>query len=94
MCLKCKRSKKNGTKKFAKYSRRMKLWQVYLIYLDPNISLSLQRHLPYADNWMVVRATAIVKRDGTEQLIAENQSTYIPLGCKHRLKIPAGSLWT
>ena len=26
--------------------------------------------------------------DGTEQLVGENQSTYIPMGCKHRLSNP------
>jgi mannose-1-phosphate guanylyltransferase len=34
----------------------------------------------------------VVEKDGMEELVGENQSTYIPLGCKHRLsnrgKIP------
>jgi mannose-1-phosphate guanylyltransferase / mannose-6-phosphate isomerase len=37
---------------------------------------------------VVVRGTAVVERNGQEQLIGENQSTYIPLGCKHRLSNP------
>jgi len=36
----------------------------------------------------VVKGTAIVELNGEEQLLAENQSTYIPLGCKHRLSNP------
>jgi mannose-1-phosphate guanylyltransferase/mannose-6-phosphate isomerase len=40
----------------------------------------------------VVQGTAVVEKDGIEELVGENQSTYIPLGCKHRLsnrgKIP------
>ena len=35
-----------------------------------------------------VEPTAIVERDGEEQILGENQSTYIPLGCKHRLSNP------
>ena len=31
---------------------------------------------------------SLVERDGEQQLIGENQSTYIPLGCKHRLSNP------
>jgi len=29
-----------------------------------------------------------VERDGEEQLVGENQSTYIPMGCHHRLSNP------
>ena len=28
------------------------------------------------------------ERDGKEELLGENQSTYIPFGCKHRLSNP------
>ena len=35
-----------------------------------------------------VEPNAIVERDGEEQILGENQSTYIPLGCKHRLSNP------
>ena len=34
------------------------------------------------------KGTALIERDGEQQLIGENQSTYIPLGCKHRLTNP------
>ncbi len=36
----------------------------------------------------MVSGTALVEKDGAEELIGENQSTYIPLGCKHRLSNP------
>ena len=36
----------------------------------------------------MVQGTAVVERDGQEQFVGENQSTYIPLGCKHRLSNP------
>ena len=58
------------------------------ISVDPGERLSLQKHRHRAEHWVVVRGTAVVERDGKEQLIGENQSTYIPLGCKHRLTNP------
>ena len=36
----------------------------------------------------MVQGTAIVEKDGEEILLGENQSTYIPLGAKHRLSNP------
>ena len=67
-------------------------WQVKKIVVNPGASLSLQMHHHRAEHWIVVRGTAVVEKDGIEELVGENQSTYIPLGCKHRLsnrgKIP------
>lgn len=63
-------------------------WQVKKIVVDPGASLSLQLHHHRAEHWIVVKGTAVVEKDGVEQLVGENQSTYIPLGCKHRLSNP------
>jgi mannose-1-phosphate guanylyltransferase len=63
-------------------------WQVKKIVVNPGASLSLQMHYHRAEHWIVVSGTAVVERDGLEQLVGENQSTYIPLGCKHRLSNP------
>ncbi len=63
-------------------------WQVKKIVVNPGASLSLQMHHHRAEHWIVVKGTAVVERDGQEQLVGENQSTYIPLGCKHRLSNP------
>jgi mannose-1-phosphate guanylyltransferase/mannose-6-phosphate isomerase len=67
-------------------------WQVKKIVVNPGASLSLQMHHHRAEHWIVVRGTAVVEKDGVEELVSENQSTYIPLGCRHRLtnrgKIP------
>ena len=67
-------------------------WQVKKIVVNPGASLSLQMHHHRAEHWIVVQGTAVVEKDGVEELVGENQSTYIPLGCKHRLsnrgKIP------
>jgi mannose-1-phosphate guanylyltransferase len=63
-------------------------WQVKRISVKPGASLSLQMHHHRAEHWVVVKGTALVERDGEEQLVGENQSTYIPMGCKHRLSNP------
>jgi mannose-1-phosphate guanylyltransferase len=39
-------------------------------------------------NLLTVFGTAVVEKDGIEELVGENQSTYIPLGSKHRLSNP------
>ena len=36
----------------------------------------------------MVSGTAQVELDGQEQLLSENQSTYIPIGATHRLTNP------
>ena len=63
-------------------------WQVKKIEVKPGASLSLQMHHHRAEHWIVVKGTALVEIDNNEHLIGENQSTYIPLGCKHRLTNP------
>ncbi|MFP6559974.1 mannose-1-phosphate guanylyltransferase/mannose-6-phosphate isomerase [Paraburkholderia sp. B3] len=63
-------------------------FQVKRIIVNPGSSLSLQMHHHRAEHWIVVRGTARVFNEGRELLLTENQSTYIPLGAKHRLQNP------
>ncbi len=63
-------------------------FQVKHICVKPGASLSLQKHHHRAEHWTVVRGTAEVTRDEEQFLITEDQSTYIPLGTKHRLRNP------
>jgi mannose-1-phosphate guanylyltransferase/mannose-6-phosphate isomerase len=63
-------------------------FQVKRITVNPNASLSLQMHHHRAEHWIVVRGTARVTRGEEVFLLTENQSTYIPLGVKHRLENP------
>ena len=63
-------------------------WQVKKIVVKPGAALSLQMHHHRAEHWIVVKGTAVVEKDGQQELVGENQSTYIPLGCKHRLSNP------
>ena len=66
-------------------------FQVKRIIVNPGASLSLQMHHHRAEHWIVVQGTARVTCGDEEFLLSENQSTYIPLGIKHRLENP-GSL--
>ena len=63
-------------------------WQVKRIQVKPGASLSLQMHHHRAEHWVVVRGTALVEKDDQQELLGENQSTYIPLGARHRLSNP------
>ena len=63
-------------------------FQVKRIMVNPGAKLSLQMHYHRAEHWIVVSGTALVVHDDTETLLTENQSTYIPLGSKHRLVNP------
>jgi mannose-1-phosphate guanylyltransferase/mannose-6-phosphate isomerase len=63
-------------------------FQVKRIVVKPGASLSLQKHHHRAEHWIVVSGTAEVTCDEKVFLLAENQSTYIPLGSVHRLRNP------
>lgn len=63
-------------------------FQVKRIVVAPGQKLSLQKHHHRAEHWIVVSGTALVTRGEEEIMLAENQSTYIPLGVKHRLENP------
>ena len=63
-------------------------FQVKRIVVKPGASLSLQRHQHRAEHWIVVSGTAEATCDDQVFLLQENQSTYIPLGSKHRLRNP------
>lgn len=56
------------------------------ITVPPGSSLSLQRHQHRSEHWIVVSGTATVTRDGETITVTKNQSTYIPIGVKHRLE--------
>ena len=43
-------------------------------------------HHHRAEHWIVVSGTAKVTRGDETFLVTENQSTYIPVGTKHRLE--------
>ena len=63
-------------------------FQVKRIVVNPGAALSLQLHHHRAEHWIVVRGTARVTRGDDVFLVSENESTYIPLGTRHRLENP------
>jgi len=63
-------------------------FQVKRIMVKPGEKLSLQMHHHRAEHWIVVSGTARITRDGLEELLCEDESTYIPLGTTHRLENP------
>ena len=60
-------------------------FQVKRIMVKPGASLSLQLHHHRAEHWIVVSGTAEVTNGEQVLTLGENQSTYIPVGQKHRL---------
>jgi mannose-1-phosphate guanylyltransferase/mannose-6-phosphate isomerase len=63
-------------------------FQVKRIVVNPGASLSLQMHHHRAEHWIVVRGAAEVQCGEKIFLLGENESTYIPLGVRHRLSNP------
>lgn len=63
-------------------------FQVKRIMVKPGAKLSLQMHHHRAEHWVVVSGVAKVTNGDTVSLVAENQSTYIPIGQVHRLENP------
>jgi mannose-1-phosphate guanylyltransferase/mannose-6-phosphate isomerase len=61
-------------------------YQVKRITVSPGAVLSLQMHHHRSEHWIVVSGTAKVTRGEEEFILSENESTYIPLGQKHRLE--------
>jgi mannose-1-phosphate guanylyltransferase/mannose-1-phosphate guanylyltransferase/mannose-6-phosphate isomerase len=66
--------------------------QVKHIMVKPGGVLSLQLHHHRAEHWVVVTGTAKVTKGDEELVLHENESTFIPMGTRHRLansgKIP------
>ena len=92
--------KKDGTSQAVIHRRVARPWgwydsidmgerfQVKRIAVKPGASLRLQMHHHRAEHWIVVKGTAKVTNGEKIFLLEENQSTYIPIGVKHRLENP------
>ncbi|MAT93366.1 MAG: mannose-1-phosphate guanylyltransferase/mannose-6-phosphate isomerase [Halioglobus sp.] len=63
-------------------------FQVKRIVVNPGQTLSLQMHHHRAEHWIVVKGTAEVTCEDKVFMLGEDESTYIPLGHKHRLANP------
>ena len=63
-------------------------WLVKSIEVNPGSKLSLQMHHHRTEHWIVVKGTAKVELKNKSFVLSENQSTFIPLGSRHRLSNP------
>jgi mannose-1-phosphate guanylyltransferase / mannose-6-phosphate isomerase len=63
-------------------------FKIKRIEVKPNQALSLQMHHHRSEHWIVVSGTAKVTNDDKSFLVSANESTYIPIGTKHRLENP------
>ncbi|MCA3247662.1 MAG: mannose-1-phosphate guanylyltransferase/mannose-6-phosphate isomerase [Azospirillum sp.] len=63
-------------------------FQVKRLSVKPGAKISLQKHARRAEHWVVVQGVARVTRDEDVLTLRENMSTYIPVGCVHRLENP------
>jgi len=63
-------------------------FQVKRLTVKPGAQLSLQMHHHRAEHWVVVSGTARITRGDETFILEENQSTYIPIGVKHRIENP------
>jgi mannose-1-phosphate guanylyltransferase/mannose-6-phosphate isomerase len=63
-------------------------FQVKRLTVKPGGKLSLQMHHHRAEHWIVVTGTARITCGENVSLLSENESTYIPIGVKHRLENP------
>src|SRR6202035_40716 len=63
-------------------------FQVKRLSVKPGGVLSLQMHHHRAEHWVVVQGAARITRNGETFLLAENESTFIPVGATHRIENP------
>ncbi len=61
-------------------------FQTKRITVKPGQQLSLQLHHQRSEHWVVVRGEATVTVGDNVEVLKPNQSTYIPVGTKHRLE--------
>ncbi len=61
-------------------------FKIKRIEVAPGARLSLQSHRQRSEHWVVVSGTATVTNGEEVITVQKNQSTYIPIGMKHRLE--------
>lgn len=63
-------------------------YRVRKIEMDPGASLTMQMHYHRSEHWTVISGTGKTIINDRESIFTENQSTYIPMGVKHKLSNP------
>lgn len=63
-------------------------YRVRKVEMNPGESLTMQMHYHRSEHWTVISGTGKITIDDKESIFTENQSTYIPMGVKHKLSNP------
>lgn len=63
-------------------------YRVRKIEMAPGASLTMQMHYHRSEHWTVISGTGKTIINDRESIFTENQSTYIPMGIKHKLSNP------
>ena len=63
-------------------------WKVKRLEIKPKASISLQMHKQRSEHWIIVSGKAKVEVEDMVKILNKNESTFIPLGSKHRLSNP------
>lgn len=63
-------------------------YRVRKVEMNPGKSLTMQMHYHRSEHWTVISGTGKITIDDKESIFTENQSTYIPMGVKHKLSNP------
>ncbi len=63
-------------------------YRVRKVEMNPGESLTMQMHYHRSEHWTVISGTGKITVNDKESIFTENQSTYIPMGVKHKLENP------
>ena len=63
-------------------------YQVKCIMVTPGATLSLQSHHHRSEHWVVVKGAIEVTKNEEVIILSENQSTFVPVGSRHRMRNP------
>ena len=63
-------------------------YKVKSIQVEPDKSLSLQRHMHRSEHWVVVEGTALVQVGEDKEFVNVNEGSYVPICTLHRLSNP------
>lgn len=64
-------------------------FKIKRIVVNPGAKLSMQLHNHRSEHWVVVAGTARITNGEKEIVLRENESTFIPIGHRHRLENPS-----
>ena len=48
----------------------------------------MQKHKYRSEHWIILEGYALIEIEESKTILTKNQSTYIPIGAKHRLSNP------